>query len=352
MEMEEEEEEEDEVEEDEVEEDEVEEDEVEEDEVEEEEKEEKEKEEKEHHISSSTGNLPVLKIQDNTGTFGLYDASPETVLAGESIAVLGLRYTQRAQLRDGTPVEADTVICNAMQGTVSLSVFSVNKNLASDNTNGTDVDHDAVFLHSDFTTSRAWLPNPRHKRRGSPEEKASELRKVIMGRGTTIVVMQYYRLEKETFKQTRGYGGGVQGTAWITTILPIAFSKGLKVAILPNDRWGELVQMIEREEDDYNQTNNRVQQSNRPARPKMAWQYLDEEEALRFHPLFRATEAAVKQPLAWKNSVVKHSWEMNNNSIVTQYLNLDHPFIVYYNTTTFNSWEDAKRYLLSVQRDH
>ena len=230
--------------------------------------------------------------------------------------ILGVHYIQRDDLFNGKKVHPDTIRCNATKAICQLSVFGVG---------GSRTEKDKVALQGDIRRRTTW--GPRDTGRGGVSD-------TIMDRRCKVVILDYYWLQRSYFDSLSNTNRNGYGNAWVSEIIPTAFKAGLKVAILPNDRWGYVKEMAGDE------TGNL-----RKAGGKYA--HMTVQQAMRYNPLFRATEAAVASE-AWSPSIKDDQAHRTNLSATVQYLHQTSPFLVFYNTKEgLASYDDALAYLES-----
>ena len=140
----------------------------------------------------------------------------------------------------------------------------------------------------------------------------------ITGRGVTIFILDYFWLECGYYTsvqplQLNGYGG-----RWFSDTLPLFFENGGCIALLPNDRWGELEKMVQQ----------RVSGS---GADEIGVEYLDVSTAERVHSLYIATASITDARTGFLRGVDDQN-ERNNDSAVRQYLNPSKPFLLVFNT--------------------
>ncbi len=215
-----------------------------------------------------------------------------------SVAVLGMHYTERKWL-GRRMVHPDTVRLNALQAICSLRVFGVANARASD-------EIDELALTGDFRRVNLWFKS---RKRGTCD--------TITGRQAVVILLDYYWLPSTYLDVCSDVTDNGYGRNWVCTLIPLAFKHGAKVVILPNDRWGHIKAMIK---GDGHILKNDGQ----------IWFYLTHEEALCYHPLFRATEIAVHSR-GWNASVRKDQRHRINQTAYDTYLDPLNPFVVFAN---------------------
>lgn len=143
-----------------------------------------------------------------------------------------------------------------------------------------------------------------------------------------MVFLDYYFLVALYFRHD-GYGN-----QWLSSTLPYYFSHGGYVAILPNDAWGMVTNMIKRT-------------------PPVGFKhhFMNLNETFEYHPLWKAT-ALAEDDEAWDASLQQDKHKTN----LTAYgNNLKHrqPFILFYTTDPqigFNNHTDAFSYMDAQRR--
>ena len=154
----------------------------------------------------------------------------------------------------------------------------------------------------------------------------------ITGRGVTIFLLDYFWLEcgyYTSVQQLNGYGA-----RWFSDTLPLFFAHGGCIALLPNDRWGELEKMVQQ----------RVSGS---GADEIGVEYLDVSTADRVHSLYIATAWITDARTGFLRGVDDQN-ERNNDSAVRQYLNPAKPFLLAFNKSLLPTMEAALTELQSL----
>ena len=129
----------------------------------------------------------------------------------------------------------------------------------------------------------------------------------IVGRGTTLLILDYFWLTPTYLSKTEGYGDG-----WVTQHIPSLFRHGGQLAILPNDKWKQVEQMFECDH-------------------SLDFARLSLQEAEECHPLWHATRHA--EQTVW-DRLAKNSArldEKTNAQALANYLDPDWPFVLCWN---------------------
>jgi hypothetical protein len=179
----------------------------------------------------------------------------------------------------------------------------------------------AVNLNADLRYAESWV-HTRCVRDGS-------IKDTVVNRECTVFLLDYFFLpsiyltRKET-KAVHGYGAD-----WGRLLLPTFFRNGGWAAILPHDQWDIMRENL---------------QESRTT--EFSYFTLSSTEALRYHPLYAATEAITDTVTGTLNGTGNcDSMLRNNMSQQRLYLNRETPFFVVYNTAVLSTNELALSYL-------
>jgi hypothetical protein len=260
--------------------------------------------------------IPTLLLFDK-GPFQVADL-PLVGTRGQ-IAVLGVHYYQRENMYNQQMVHPDTVRCNALQQISQIPVFGVAKFRCEKST---------LALVGDVRCKSTWTSSGRMSRYCTGS---------ITTRQAKVVLLDYYWLENGYFdpqsnRNTNGYGA-----EWVKVLIPLAFQNGVKVVILPNDRWGAVARMIKQDHIHLAQAGGEV------TKMSLLCSFL-------YNPLFRATQAAVHS-VGWQYSVALDHTNRTNKTAWSQYLNQSHPFFLFYcKASGLKDKEAATQYLYKLYR--
>ena len=161
----------------------------------------------------------------------------------------------------------------------------------------------------------------------------------ITGRGVTIFLLDYFWLECGYYRDpppggrlsrtVNGYGG-----RWFSHTLPLFFEHGGCVVILPNDRWGQLAELL-------------PHPLAETGGPGLGFKYLSVSEAERVHPLYVATARITDAGTGFLRGTGVQN-ERNNDSAVRQYLDPQKPFLVVFDRRVLRTADDALLELSSL----
>ena len=164
-------------------------------------------------------------------------------------------------------------------------------------------------LEADFRSPRAWSAGER----GTAD--------AICSRGVEIFVLDYFWLQdvylrEDSVRTTNGYGN-----AWTREQIPTFLSCGGRLAILPNDRWGNVGRMVQCD-------------ASLLRGLGIVAVLATTEQAYSVNPLWYATAAAARSP-GWGATVPRDQQQRTNALSHREYLDSVHPFYLFYKGEQF-----------------
>jgi hypothetical protein len=149
-----------------------------------------------------------------------------------------------------------------------------------------------------------------------------------MSRRCTIFLLDYFYLPDIYLQLKQNIGDGY-GTEWGLTILPNFFANGGNIAILPNDKWDRMRNLL-----------------NAPQITVYSIVTLSTADARLYHPLYAATDAITDSATGTLNGTGHCNTRRRNNDTQQRlYLHPETPFYVVYKSAFLSSNELALSYL-------
>ena len=216
------------------------------------------------------------------------------------------------------PVHSDAVRCGEVRRLLGpLTKVVCLSNGVTEGTEGSGT----VF--AEFRDTRTWF------NRRDPEQS-------IAGRGITIFLLDYFWLPGIYYRNGEMRGDGYGGR-WFSRTLPLFFKHGGQIAILPNDNGGELRNMI-----------SNVERVCSRQLASLGVHMLTVEDADACHPLYVATARVTGADGCIRGAGVSHQGGRDNSRVLEEYLDIEHPFCMVYNTGVFGDASAALSKLKSL----
>lgn len=224
--------------------------------------------------------------------------------------------------RTGPKEHSDTARFEATRRVVKSDVrlFAV--------TNGPTDDNTAESLHADLRNENSWHHVKTSREGGGVDTDT------ITGRGANIFALDYFWLQEQYLMESRYVTRCGYGVTWLSHLIPLFFRNGGVIALLPNDKSGRILAMHE---------------AATPSNYNI--ELLTEQQAMIYHPLYYGTESITNFTDGTLRGVSKtHGEDRTNASSVRDYLNTSSPFFLVYNTSVYNSAQEACEYLKQLKR--